>query len=74
MALTYAQMLTKVRDYTEVDSTVLSDSIINDFILDAEANIYRDCDGDYCREQSTSTFVAGHLLTPPGRFWNSIFR
>ena len=58
MALTYAQMLTKVRDYTEVDSTVLTDSIIDGFILDAEARIYRECDGDYCREQSTSTFVA----------------
>ena len=66
MAITYAQLLTKVRNYTEVDSTVLSDSIINDFILDAEANIYRDCDGDYCREQSTSTFVADnrYVLLP----------
>ena len=53
MALTYAQMLTKVRDYTEVDSTVLTDAIVDQFILDAEAQIYRECDGDYCREQST---------------------
>ena len=60
MALTYAQMLAKVRDYTEVDSTVLSDAIIDDFILDAEARIYRECDGDYCREQSTSNFVASN--------------
>ena len=60
MALTYAQMLAKVRDYTEVDSTVLSDAIIDDFILDAEAQIYREVDGDYCREQSTSNFVASN--------------
>ena len=60
MALTYAQMLTKVRDYTEVDSTVLSDAIVDDFILDAEAQIYRECDGDYCREQSLSNFVASN--------------
>jgi len=60
MALTYAQMLTKVRDYTEVDSTVLTDAIIDQFILDAEAQIYRECDGDYCREQSTSNFIAGN--------------
>jgi len=60
MALTYAQMLAKVRDYTEVDSTVLSDAIVDDFILDAEAQIYRECDGDYCREQATSNFVTGN--------------
>ena len=58
MALTYAQMLTKIRDYTEVDSTVLTDAIIDQFILDAEAQINRECDVDYCIEQSTSNFVA----------------
>ena len=28
MAITFSEMLTKVRDYTEVDSNVLTDSII----------------------------------------------
>ena len=60
MAITYAQLLTKIRDYTEVDSTVLTDAIIDTFILDGEAQIYRECDGDYCREQATSNFVASN--------------
>ena len=60
MAITYANLLTKVRDYTEVDSNVLSDAIIDEFILDTEARIYRDVDADYSRKQVTSTFVAGN--------------
>ena len=33
MALTYAQLVTKIRNYTEVDDTVFTDAIINGFIL-----------------------------------------
>ena len=57
--MTYAQLLTKIREYTEVTSTVLTDSIIDGFITDTENHIYRNVDGDYCREQSTSTFATG---------------
>ena len=32
MAITYANFLTQIRDYTEVDSNVLTDSIIDNFI------------------------------------------
>jgi len=32
MAITHADFLTQVRDYTEVDSNVLTDSIIDKFI------------------------------------------
>ena len=32
MAITHANFLTQVRNYTEVDSNVLSDSIIQEFI------------------------------------------
>ena len=58
MAISYSALLTKIRDYTEVDNNVLTDSIIDGFILDSEARIYREVDGDYCRKQATSTFQA----------------
>ena len=32
MAITYSDFLTQVRNYTEVDSNVLSDTIIGQFI------------------------------------------
>ena len=32
MSITHANFLTQVRNYTEVDSNVLTDSIIQDFI------------------------------------------
>mgnify|MGYP003316078035 CR=1 FL=1 len=44
--MTYAELVQKIRDYTEVSSTVLSDSIINGFINDAEWKIFRDVDSD----------------------------
>jgi hypothetical protein len=34
--MTYAELLQKIRDYTEVDSNVLTDTICNGFIQDAE--------------------------------------
>ena len=42
--MTYAQLVTKIRDYTEVSSTVLSDTIVNGFIENAEFRILRDVD------------------------------
>ena len=41
--MTYDELKTKIRDYTEVGSTVLSDTILNGIILDAEYRIFRDC-------------------------------
>ena len=61
MALTFSEMLTKVRDYTEVDSNVLTDSIIEGFLTDTEIGISRAVDGmDVDRKYSTSTFVASN--------------
>ena len=39
MAITHAAFLTQVRDYTEVDSNVLSDSKIQDFIRSVELDV-----------------------------------
>jgi hypothetical protein len=57
--MTYAELLQKIRDYTEVDSNVLTDTICNGFIQDAEWRIARDVDADYDRQYSTATLVPG---------------
>jgi len=57
--MTYAELVQKIRDYTEVGSSVLTDSIINDFILDAEFKILRDVDSDNNRRYATATMISG---------------
>ena len=44
--MTYDELKTKIRNYTEVGSTVLSDTILDDIINDAEFRIFRDIDSD----------------------------
>ena len=60
MAITYANFLTQVRNYTEVDSNVLTDSIIDDFIRNTELNVAGQVDYDDLRKYSTSTFTNGN--------------
>ena len=52
--MTYAELLQKVRDYTEVDSAVLTDTIVQGMIRDAELRIFREVDADYTREYATA--------------------
>ena len=57
MAITYPNFLTQVRNYTEVDSNVLTDSILNQFIRNVELEIAGQVDYDDLRKYSTSTFT-----------------
>jgi len=57
--MTYTELLTKLRAYTEVDDTVLTDTILNGFIQDTEFKIFREVDADYSRKYETSTTSAG---------------
>ena len=57
--MTYAELVQKIRDYTEVGSTVLTDTIVNGFIEDAEFRILREVDSDNNRRYVTATMVAG---------------
>ena len=41
MAYLLATLQTDIRNYTEVDSGVLTDAIVNTFIVNAENKIYR---------------------------------
>ena len=56
MAITHANFLTQVRNYTEVDANVLSDSIIQDFIRSVELDVAGKVDYDDLRKYATSTF------------------
>jgi hypothetical protein len=60
MAITYSNFLTQVRDYTEVSSNVLTDSIIQNFIRSTELDIAGKVDYDDLRKYSTSTFNTGN--------------
>jgi len=64
--MTYAELITKIRDYTEVDSTVLTSTIVDGFIRDAEFRIFREVDADYARVYATSNFTSGnrYILLP----------
>tara|TARA_Y100001938_G_C8037220_1_gene404026 strand:+ start:468 stop:1154 length:687 start_codon:yes stop_codon:yes gene_type:complete len=56
--MNYSDLLTNVRNYTEVTSDVLTDSVLNVFIENIENKVDRAIDGDYQRRYATSSFVA----------------
>ena len=60
MAITHADFLTQVRNYTEVSSSVLSDSLLDQFIRNVELDIAGKFDYDDIRKYATSTFTAGN--------------
>ena len=64
--MTYAELFTKIRDYTEVDSNVFTATIVNGFILDAEFRILREVDSDNNRKYVTASIIAGqpYVSTP----------
>jgi len=64
--MNYSELTTKIRDYTEVGDNVLTQTIIDGFIQDAEFRILRDVDSDNNRKYSTSTLVSGqrYINTP----------
>ena len=54
MAYTLTNLQDDIRSYTEVDSGVLSNAVINTMIKNAENRIYRDADSDDNRFYATS--------------------
>jgi hypothetical protein len=55
--MTYAELVQKIRDYTEVDSNVLTSTIVDGFINDAEFRILREVDSDNNRTYATASLV-----------------
>ena len=58
MAITHANLLTQVRNYTEVDSNVLSDTLIDQFIRNTELDIAGKVDYDDLRKYATTSTIA----------------
>jgi hypothetical protein len=55
--MTYAELVQKIRDYTEVDSNVLTSTIVDGFIENAEYRIFRDVDSDNNKRYATSNLI-----------------
>jgi len=66
MAISYSDFLTQVRNYTEVDANVLSDTLIAQFIRNTELSIAGAVDYDETRKYATSSFTANkrYLVMP----------
>ena len=67
MTVSYSELVTQIRAYTEVDSSVLSDTIVNDFIKFAENRLFRDVDIDVFKSHQTANLTASNpFITLPG--------
>ena len=60
--MNYSELLDNVRSYTEVDSNVLSNSIINVFITNVENKVDRAIDSDSQRRYATTTCTANNAF------------
>jgi len=60
MAYSLSDLQTDIRNYTEVDSNVLSDSVLSRLIQNAESKIYREVDSDQDRFYATSNLIVGN--------------
>jgi len=68
MSFTLTTLRSAIRDYTEVDDTVLSDSIINTIVKNAESRIFRTVDSDDTKFYATSQTTNGnrYITVPTG--------
>ena len=60
MAYTLTNLQDDIRSFTEVDSSVLSNGVLNTLIKNAENKIYRAVDSDADRFYATSTTTSGN--------------
>lgn len=64
--MTYDELVTNIRNYTEVGSNVFTASVINTFITMAENRILRDIDLDVFKLEATGALTANNkFLTTP---------
>ncbi len=66
--LSASGLKTQIRSYTETDSNVLSDSVLENIILNAQYRIFRDVPIDADRKQQTGNLVTGQetINSPAG--------
>jgi hypothetical protein len=64
--MTYDELVTNIRNYTEVDANVFTNAVINTFITMAENRILRDIDLDVYKKESIGSMTSGNrFLTSP---------
>jgi hypothetical protein len=64
--MTFNELVTNIRNYTDVDANVFSESVINTFVTMAENRILRDIDLDVFKREDTGTLSANNrFLTAP---------
>lgn len=64
--MTYDELLTNIRNYTEVDANVFTNAVCNTFILMAENRILRDIDLDVFKLEVTGNMTSGNkFLSAP---------
>ena len=67
--MNYSELVSNVRDYAEVGSEVLTDSLVNTFIVNIENRIQREIDIDAFRKFQFSSFTIGSpFVTVPNDF------
>ena len=65
--ISYSGLITQIRNYTEVDSNVLSTDQLENIILNAQYRIMRDVPIDADRKQQTGNLVTGQeTINAPG--------
>ena len=66
--MNYGELKTAIRNYTEVDSNVLSDAILDTIVQQVENRIYREAQIDAYRQYATSNMVVGqrYVSVPTG--------
>ena len=57
--LSASGLITQIRSYTETDSNVLTDAVVENIILNAQYRIFRDIPIDADRKQQTGNLVTG---------------
>jgi hypothetical protein len=58
--MTYSELVTAIRDYMEMDSNVLTSSLIDTFITLAENRVMRDIDLDVYKKDATASTTSGN--------------
>ena len=63
----YSDLLTNVRNYTETSSDVLSDAVVNTFIVNVENKLFKEVDLSYYRKYDTANLTQDiAFLSLPG--------
>jgi hypothetical protein len=58
--MTFNELVTNIRNYTDVDANVFSESVINTFVTMAENRILRDIDLDVFKREDTGALTGGN--------------